>query len=747
MKKYIVGFWFSLPIQLFVLHFRKYQIFLVFWYVLFATIGGTFLNNFGAYSLYLAPEYYNEVSFFSTAIVGFSLGVFIMSWNITTFILLRKHIQFLATTAQPFLKYCINNAIIPILFLLFYFFTAVQYNYQRELKSIIDIVVLCGGFSFGILLSVTIAFVYFFNADKRIFKNIGNNIIAANKRYFITSNKKILPEEKKDIRIDWFFSARMHLRKPRDVRHYSTAFLDSIFKQHHIASVLAFFIAFAVLIGLGFSSDMRLFQVPAAASVTIFFALLVAVGGAFSLFLKTWSIPVVILLYLFFNFLYQKNIIDPRNKAYGINYENKNERPNYNKETICALASKENIEKDKAAFLLRLEAWKANQLEEKPIMYLINTSGGGIRSANFTFSILQRLDSAIYNGSLMKKAFFINGASGGLLGAAYYRELYLRKQTDSSINLQSKKYVDDISKDLLNPIFSSFVSRDIIGPVQKFKESGFKYIKDRGYAFERKLNANTHGLLDKNLIDYTEVENKAIIPTMFFNSTISSDGRKMIICTQPVRFFMNSIGENKDDATPGPDMIDFNSFFANQNSTQISVLSALRMNATFPYVLPNVWLPTNPVIDVMDAGLRDNFGQENTLRFIETFRDWLNANTSKIVIIQIRDRNIKDWDTISNNKNLISIFTKPAFLLQYNWFRLQDYYQDAQLDYLNESYNNNINIVRFQYVPSAKNKAASLSFHLTAAEKKDIALTLNNTINIEELNKLKNITSRPSKSL
>jgi hypothetical protein len=199
------------------------------------------------------------------------------------------------------------------------------------------------------------------------------------------------------------------------------------------------------------------------------------------------------------------------------------------------------------------------------------------------------------------------------------------------------------------------------------------------------------------------------------------------------------MGKLKDSNTlssPVPDIIDFNSFFAKQNSMQIGVLSALRMNATFPYVLPNVWLPTNPVIDVMDAGLRDNYGQENTLRFIETFKDWLKENTAKVVIIQIRDRNIKDWDVIDKDKSLISLFTKPAFLLQYNWYRLQDYYQDAQLDYMNESYGNNIDVIRFQYVPSDKNKAASLSFHLTAAEKKEIASALNNEVNIEEFNKL-----------
>lgn len=738
MKKYIIGFWYSMPVQMLILHFRRYQIFLIIWYILFATVGGVILNNFGANSLFLAPEYYNEVSFSSTAIVGFAIGVFIMSWNITTFILHGKNIQFLASTAQPFLKYCINNAILPILFLLFYFFTALKYNNQKELKPILEIFILSAGFLVGFLLAITISFMYFFNADKRIYKNMASVIHEANKNYAIAYTENPLPKEKQHLRIDWFFSAKMHLRKPRDIRHYSVEFLDRIFKQHHLAAILASFFAFIALIGIGFYSDSRVFQVPAAASVTIFFALIIAVGGAFTLFLKSWSIPILILVYILLNSLYKHNILDLRNKAYGLNYENKNNRPQYTKESIYQLASTENIEKDKQAFLKRLNHWKANQTEEKPILYIINTSGGGVRSSTFTFSILQLLDSVLFKGDLMKKTLFINGASGGMLGAAYYRELYLRKQQGYSINLQNKQYLDDISKDLLNPLFSSFVSRDIIGPVQKFKRFGYEYVKDRGYAFERSLNVNTRGYLNKKLNDYTEVENRAIIPTMFFNSTISTDGRKFVMCTQPVRFLMNHVNSINVTSEPAPDIIDFHSFFSNQNSSNIGILSALRMNATFPYVLPNVWLPTNPVIDVMDAGLRDNFGQENTLRFIEVFKNWLQENTAKVVIIQIRDRSINDWDEVEKNKSLWSAFTKPAFLLQYNWYRLQDYYQHAQLEYMNESYGSNLQHVSFQYVPSNKNKAASLSFHLTTAEKTEIANALINTLNMEELNKLKN---------
>jgi hypothetical protein len=78
----------------------------------------------------------------------------------------------------------------------------------------------------------------------------------------------------------------------------------------------------------------------------------------------------------------------------------------------------------------------------------------------------------------------------------------------------------------LNPLFSSFVSRDLISPVQKFSVGGFDYVKDRGYAFEQKLNENTRGYLNKSLKDYTTDENFTNIPTMLLNSVVTRDGRK-----------------------------------------------------------------------------------------------------------------------------------------------------------------------------------------------------------------------------
>src|SRR5450432_1117557 len=124
MKTRLRGFYYSFPIQLVFLHFRKYQVLLLFWFVLFSTVNSTFMKTFGADSLYLGPEYLGNVNALASAIVGMSIGMFIMSWNISSFILFSRHFRFLSATTNPFLKYCINNSIIPGVFLLFYFFKA-----------------------------------------------------------------------------------------------------------------------------------------------------------------------------------------------------------------------------------------------------------------------------------------------------------------------------------------------------------------------------------------------------------------------------------------------------------------------------------------------------------------------------------------------------------------------------------------------------------------------------------------------
>ena len=737
MKALLKDIFYSFPIQLFILHFRKYQVLLVFWYLLGSTINSGFMKNFGADALFFAPEYLGNVNALGAAIVGMALGVFIMSWNITTFILHSKRCKFLATAAQPFLEYCVNNAVLPLLFVIFYFFRLFPFDQHKELMSVGQILLLMVGILVGFALILAFSFAYFFSAEKRIRRSI-TPIMGAEQHLSKTVNPlEQPPVDTFGMTVSYYMNTSFRFRKVRSVAHYSQDFLDLVFKRHHFAGIISIVLAFIFLIVVGFYMDDKLFQVPAAASIFIFFAVMMAVIGSLTYFLQSWSLPFIIALVFLLDILYQQEIIDPRNKAYGLNYTNISERPGYNKQSLQKLCLPENIAADKTNMITILENWKKKQKEEKPVMVFINVSGGGLRSGTFVMNTLQQLDS-ITNGQLLQHTMLMSGASGGMLAATYYRELYLQKQKGQSIDLYNPAYTDNIAQDLLNPVFSSMIARDIFSPAQKFSVGGNKYVKDRGYAFEQKLSENSKGFLDKQLASYKEDEKNAIAPLMIFNSTITRDGRRMMLCSQPVSFMMKPLFYANDTAA-SPDAVDFAALFAKQDPLNIRLLTALRMNATFPYVLPNVWLPTNPVIDVMDAGLRDNFGQETTLRFIENFKEWIQQNTGGVIIVQLRDRMSDNWQQPFETGSITDVIVKPATMLQHNWQKLQDYSETDQYSYLHDDIDSNLHRIVFMYVPEKEDNGAALNFHLTAREKRDVKASFNNTYNQAMLKQLQQL--------
>jgi len=734
MKRILNDIFYSFPVQLFILHFRKYQLLLIFWFILASTIDSGFMQGYGADALFFMPEYLGNVSALSTLIVGISIGVFFMSWNITTFILHSKRFKFLATTPKPFLKFCLNNSVLPLLFLIFYMIRLVQFDSNNELLNTGQILLLIAGFIGGLFLLIAFSFAYFFRADRRIL-NAMTPVISDPLVFMKTYNPALHPQQDGfGMKVSYYFSTHFKLRKARNVSHYSQDFLDTIFKRHHFAGMIGVLLAFIFLIVAGFFLEVKFFQVPAAASIIIFFSVMIAVIGALTYFLQSWSMLFVIVLVFILNILYTKGIIDPRNKAYGINYSDSTHRPLYNNQGLQQLCTPAIIEADKANMIQILENWKKKQNTSKPVMLFIDVSGGGLRSATFTMNMLQQLDS-ITHGQLMKQVFLISGSSGGMLAATYYRELYRKKMKGENINLHDDHYKDCNTQDILNPVFSSMFDRDIFAPSQKFSVGPYRYIKDRGYAFEEKLNKNAEGILSGQLKDYVSDEKAAAIPMIFYNAVITRDGRKVVTSTQPVSFMMKPSAFDAD-STFSPDAVDFAAMFKNQDPANLRLLTALRMNATFPYVLPNVWLPSEPVIDVMDAGLRDNFGQETTLRFIDNFKDWIEKNTSGVVIVQLRDRRKDNWQHPLVSGSITDILIKPGTMLQSNWYKLQDYFQTDQYSYYADAPNQNLHRITFMYTPQNEDKGAELNFHLTAAEKKDIIASYYSPYNQEMLKEL-----------
>ena len=158
MIKLLHGIYRFLPVQLLLLHFRKYQLLLLFWVILVATVTGNFAEHFGASSLFLAPEYLGEINFLSMFLLGSAMAIFVMAWNITTFIIHSHRIPFLGATRQAFLKYCINNSIIPLGFLVFYSIISIRFQYFNEHANAMHILLLHLGFYFGFIVFLLLSF-------------------------------------------------------------------------------------------------------------------------------------------------------------------------------------------------------------------------------------------------------------------------------------------------------------------------------------------------------------------------------------------------------------------------------------------------------------------------------------------------------------------------------------------------------------------------------------------------------------
>lgn len=728
MLRFIKGFWYSFPVQLLALHLKRHQILLLMWVLLVAIATNNFGKLYGIPYLFLDPEYLGKVDYLSYALVGAAFGGFLTTWNITTYILESSRFQFLATFERPFAVYSLNNSVIPIAFIITYIVSSVQFQTSSEFTQSKDILLDIAGFLGGMAIMLFISAIYFQTTNKNIF-NIFNVKIKEMKRI---RRRVIMREDKRwdelrgidqEYRVDTFVTMSLGVRHVRSVVHYEEKMLREVFRQNHMN---AFFIEVALLMtifGLGFLIDYQVFRLPAAVSVLLFFAAMISVSGMLDFWFKTWKTIVLVGGIILINMAMLKfDLLTHQNKAFGLDY---NVPPaSYSYTTLDTIANPINIQRDRLNTLAILEAWKAKTGEKKPRMVFMNFSGGGLSSATFSTTMVQRVDSAT-GGDLLKHTVLMTGASGGMIGAAYLRELYLQQLEGKIESMYNPDYPMMLSEDMLNATLFTLVTNDLLYPLQTFEAGGQTYRKDRGYMLEKIMNENVDGMLEKTLADYDDLEKSAVIPMMVFAPTIVNDQRRMFISSQPVSYLMRPTGKNYRPQHTDVDGIDFMTFFRDQGAENLRISSAVRMNATYPYILPYVTMPTDPMTKVMDAGFRDNYGLTTTSRFIYTFKDWIKANTSGVLIVQIRqypkEREITDY----KNETLLTGILSPITSVYGNLSAVQDYDQAYEIGAVSDVLDGKVELITFEYTPDKKEEETSLSFHLTTKERLDIINTVN----------------------
>jgi len=78
-------------------------------------------------------------------------------------------------------------------------------------------------------------------------------------------------------------------------------------------------------------------------------------------------------------------------------------------------------------------------------------------------------------------------------------------------------------------------------------------------------------------------------------------------------------------------------------------------------------------------------------------------------------------------------------LLQHNWFKMMEYFQNEMLNYYSTESGHNVYKVAFQYVADRAENKAALNFHLTKREEKDIVISIRSSTNQKSFRKIEEL--------
>lgn len=741
--------YYSFPLQLLFLHLRSNFLLIFIWIFLLMTIDGSVGKSMGFNYLFLDPEYMGSVSFLGFYILGITIGIFIISWNMTTYILLSHRFPFLATLNRPYAKYSINNFFIPTLFIAYYLTNMVNFQWYSEFAHVEDIISYILGCLTGLLTTLMLSMIYFHltntdidtleNKHNAKIKGIFNSLVVVNRRKQMTAKEDPYKEA---VPIEIYLNEWFKPRLVRSVKHYNHKMLEKVFRQNHTNALVFQSFCIISLIFMSAYVEVEAFRIPAAGSAILLFSVFINAVGALTYWVQEWRTIAIILILAMINKMMGLGWFYVENSIYGLNYEG--EPTPYNYTEVQKLASEENYKADMRETEKILQNWRSKfSSTSNPPLVIICSSGGGLRASLWSMQVMREADK-ILDGKLLNHTTLMTGASGGMLGAAYYRELYYQHLLDKSIDMQAPHHVENVGKDLANAITFTFVANDAFIPWRDVEVNGYTYKQDRGYVFEQQLIENSQGLLGQKLSYYKEPERQGLIPMMILSPVVINDGRFLLFSPQKLSYMMRPpYAEQMGNDASEIDAIDYGAMFANRNPYNARFVSGLRMSATYPYILPNAYLPTDPSVEIMDAGFRDNLGTSLATRFLSVFHKWIQKNVSNVIIIEIRGSEKITELPKGQTKSLANYFTVFNSIMDVN--NLQDFHNDNYISALNDKIGNKkVHLLRFTYRPSLIESRASLSMHLTKQEKDDILNAIYLEENQRSLRQLKTLMrSRP----
>jgi hypothetical protein len=374
---------------------------------------------------------------------------------------------------------------------------------------------------------------------------------------------------------------------------------------------------------------------------------------------------------------------------------------------------------------------------KRPLV-LVCVSGGGIRAAAWTTAVLEQLENQFLANKGIAFPYqvrLITGASGGMVGAGYYAATLAAPPAagaPTKVNRVPKvalnEMVGRVSRDSLSPLVYQLIYGDL--PEMFWP---FPLRRDRGQVLEERWNENLDGALDMTFAALQPGEAAGWRPSLVYSPMMIEDGRRLLFSNLDLEHLTQNCGNvlGATSALYSRDSLEFFRLFP-PLLNQFRLSTAVRMNASFPYFSPAGVLPTWPRRRVVDAGYYDNYGITVANAWLFGHYDWVRANASRVVLIQIRDGASQQARTVPDERDRSTTVSRglewllsppDALLSQREWS--MSFRNDQQLQVLTDYFDRLAGNLYFTTVAFEYNGDASLSWYLSREEQRSIAAEAN----------------------
>jgi predicted acylesterase/phospholipase RssA len=260
-------------------------------------------------------------------------------------------------------------------------------------------------------------------------------------------------------------------------------------------------------------------------------------------------------------------------------------------------------------------------VDQYPV-FVVNTDGGGARSAYWTASLLSALQD--HDPTFADHLFAISSVSGGSLGAAVFaamvEEHQTKKQTPCAAFLafisphQPRTWQECaftvLHRDFLSSALAAMLVPDLVRNVWPVSETA-----DRATALEQGFEAAWYGPNDTKAFSSRPEQlwrgDAALhVPSLFLNCTDATTGKRLVF---------SNVRLGSDDIARG----DLRALLGDRS---IRLSTAVLLSGRFPGISPAGWLPARTGTRdqgalVVDGGYVDNSGTLTANEVVDALRD------------------------------------------------------------------------------------------------------------------------------